>query len=311
MFVWCQRVLHFAEGVAYKRIQAARTAREFPEILDAVRSGDIHLTAVGLLAPKLTADNYPALISAARHLSADEIKRLLADREPKPAVPASVRRLPDPAKAIVRAAPPQHAVAKSVPPPAPSVPPAPRAKSEPLGAERYRVQFTAGHETHAELEELRALMRHQIPDVDVGKILVHAISVLLNQVRKRKFADAARPRPAPAPSNGPPSRHIPAAIRRAVWSRDAGRCTYVSEGGQRCESTDFIEFDHSDAWVHSISHSEQGIVLRCRAHNQLRARLDFGEQHMARFGRRTGSRSSSIRRPPDDPMITSRGGGRG
>jgi hypothetical protein len=30
MFVWCQRVLHFAEGVAYKRIQAARTARQFP-----------------------------------------------------------------------------------------------------------------------------------------------------------------------------------------------------------------------------------------------------------------------------------------
>jgi hypothetical protein len=56
MFAWCQRVLHFAESVAYKRIQAARAVRAHPEILEAVRRGDLHLTAVSLLAPKLTKD---------------------------------------------------------------------------------------------------------------------------------------------------------------------------------------------------------------------------------------------------------------
>src|SRR2546422_9655105 len=49
MFTYCQRVLHFAEGVAYKRIQAARAARQYSEILEAVRNGELHLTAVGLL----------------------------------------------------------------------------------------------------------------------------------------------------------------------------------------------------------------------------------------------------------------------
>src|SRR5882724_7097680 len=47
MFVYCQRVLHFAEGVAYKRIQAARAARRHPEILEALRCGQLHLTAIG------------------------------------------------------------------------------------------------------------------------------------------------------------------------------------------------------------------------------------------------------------------------
>jgi hypothetical protein len=37
MFAWCQRVLHFAEGVAYKPIQAARAVRRHPELLGAVR----------------------------------------------------------------------------------------------------------------------------------------------------------------------------------------------------------------------------------------------------------------------------------
>jgi len=94
MFVYCQRVLHFAEGVAYKRIQAARAARRHPEILEAVHRGELHLTAVGLLAPRLTAGNFAELICAARHRSAEEVRQLLADREPRPALPTSVRRIP-------------------------------------------------------------------------------------------------------------------------------------------------------------------------------------------------------------------------
>jgi hypothetical protein len=91
MFTYCQRVLHFAEGVAYKRIRAARAARRHPELLGALRAGDVHLSAISLLAPRLTEDNCRELIRAARHLGTDEIKRMLADREPKPDRPACVR----------------------------------------------------------------------------------------------------------------------------------------------------------------------------------------------------------------------------
>lgn len=130
-------------------------------------------------------------------------------------------------------------------------------------------------------------MRHQIPDGDLGKILARAVAVLLAQVRKRKFAETPRPRPARPPDspNEIPSRHIPAAIRRAVWRRDAGRCSYVSAGGRRCDSREFLEFDHAEAWTRTRAHSIAGITLRCRAHNQQRARLDFGDLHMARFRR--------------------------
>src|SRR4030095_12636469 len=69
------------------------------------------------------------------------------------------------------------------------------------------------------------------------------------------------------------------------------RRLYLEEG--RCDSREFLEFDHADAWTWTKSHSIAGISLRCRAHNQLRARRDFGEQHMAKFERRTGFESSS------------------
>ena len=120
---------------------------------------------------------------------------MLADREPKPDVPTSVRPIAEPirviAPAVFRAC--SSTDAQPVPPPAAIPPPPAKARTEPLGAERYRVQFTADRETHAQLEELRALMRHQIPDGDVGKILAKAIASLLKQVRKQKFAETSAP----------------------------------------------------------------------------------------------------------------------
>jgi hypothetical protein len=158
------------------------------------------------------------------------------------------------------------------------------------------VQFTADRALYEQLQELRALMRHQVPDGDLGKILARAVAGLLAQVRKRKFAETSTrrsARPCPSP-NETASRHIPAASRRAVSERDGRRCTYVSSSGRRCDSREFLEFDHIEAWANTRVHSIDAITLRCRAHNQQRARLDFGEPHMARFHRRSG----------DDPPST-------
>ena len=85
------------------------------------------------------------------------------------------------------------------------------------------------------------------------------------------------------PTDGKPSRHIPAAIRRTVARRDAGRCTYRSPEGRRCRAREFLEFHHLDPWTRARTHSIEGITLRCRAHNQYQACRDFGERRMARF----------------------------
>ncbi len=313
MFAYCQQVLRFAEGVAYKRIQAARAARRHPEVLAALRRGELHLTGLSLLAPRLDAGNAADLIRASRHRSADEIRRLLADRQPRPDVPASVRRVPAPARptrpAAVAPAPPTSASQTSGqrPAPAPAGQAPPRTLSAPLGCERYHVQFTADHALHEQLQELRALMRHQIPDGDLGAILARAVGLLLKHVRKQKFAETVAPQPAKPETSGAarPSRHIPAAIRRAVWKRDGGRCSYVSANGRRCGAREFLEFDHAEAWASHRSHSIEGITLRGRGHNQQRARRDFGERHMARYGGRGGRRSGpSAAEPSATPPTT-------
>ena len=323
MFHYCVRVLHFAEAVAYKRIAAARAARRHPEVLEAVRRGDLHVTGVSLLAPQLTFGNGVELIEAARHKTADEIRRLLADRQPRPDVPASVRRLPTPAalrspiapgstQATVAGDAPMRSVPEGEPGDAQRaggagaapIGPAPRTDSwadraltRPLGGDRYCVRFTADRELHEQLRELQALMRHQIPDGDLGKILARAVSVLLEQVRKQKFGETPAPRPTKASAEHR-SRQVPASIRRTVVKRDGERCSYVSPGGRRCGAREFLEFHHRDPWARTHAHAVEGIALRCRAHNQYEACRDFGQRHMARFRNRKDDQDTAQRQSP-------------
>jgi len=305
MFVYCVRVLHFSEAAAYKRIRAARAARRHPELLPALRRGELHVTAVSLLAAQLGGESCGEWIRAARHKTAEEVKRLLADRQPKPDVADCVRRLPAPessgnataataskraempaVKADEAGGKPEWVSDRAVSPPIGGASRGPlRSQTSPLGGERYRVCFTADAELHAQLQELRALMRHQVPDGDLASLLGRAVALLLDQVRKRKFGEVSAPKPG-TPANSAASRHIPAAIRRAVVRRDGGRCSYVSRGGERCGAEEFLEFHHVDPWARTGTHSLDGIALRCRAHNQYEACRAFVEAHMARFRKR-------------------------
>ncbi len=82
-----------SEGVALKRIQAAKTANEVPTVFGMVATGRLHLSAVCMLAPKLTAENAEGLLRAATHQSKTTIAKLLAERFSRPDVPTSIRPL--------------------------------------------------------------------------------------------------------------------------------------------------------------------------------------------------------------------------
>jgi len=94
MFSYCVHELRLSEDCAYKRIQAARVARQFPAIFPAVADGRLHLSAVVLLAPYLTLENADGLLAAAAHNSKSEIEELLARRFPRSETIGLVQALP-------------------------------------------------------------------------------------------------------------------------------------------------------------------------------------------------------------------------
>ena len=115
MFAYCVGALHLSEDSAYKRIQAARAARRFPRLFADVAEGRMHLSAVCLLAPHLTAENLDELVDAATHRSKAQIESWLAALvAPASAVPAPRARVtrvapakanPSPARVCNRLAP--------------------------------------------------------------------------------------------------------------------------------------------------------------------------------------------------------------
>src|SRR5947199_66780 len=94
MIAFCMREFNFSEGAAAYRIHVARFARELPAILDALRSGAVHLSGLRVLVPHLDEENHERLLVEAAGKSKREIEEMAARLSPKPPVPDSMRKLP-------------------------------------------------------------------------------------------------------------------------------------------------------------------------------------------------------------------------
>jgi 5-methylcytosine-specific restriction endonuclease McrA len=89
----------------------------------------------------------------------------------------------------------------------------------------------------------------------------HAMAELLALKRPRRLARTA--------SN---SRHVPANVKRVVWTRDGGRCAFVGAHG-RCPKTGFLELHHVVPFAAGGPTGAENLELRCRAHNAYEATL--------------------------------------
>jgi len=282
MFAFCVEELGFSEDAAYARITVARAARRLPAMVEAVRSGQVHLTGLRMLVPHLTEQNHREVLAQAAGKSKRCVEELVARLSPQPAVPALIRKLPElPARATMPPAP----RAAGEPPPIAGPPPgaalAGRAVLAPLTEETFKVQFTASRAFRDKLRQAQDLLRHRVPDGDLAAILERALDLLIEDVKKERFAVGRKARQAPKEEVGS-SRHIPDAIKRAVYERDEGRCTFVDERGRRCGETGALEFDHVDGFARTHRHDIDGIRLLCRAHNQHAAERLYGRAFMER-----------------------------
>ncbi len=331
MFAYCVGELGFSEDAAAKRIQAARAARNFPRLFADVAEGRLHLAAVCLLAPHLAAANVDELVAAATHRRKADIEAWLASRfAPAAGVsgpPARVTVLRARARvdaAAATAAPtagptlafdtsPDSAECVASSPAASAVMSNQHAPGHvlPHAPARFLVQIPIDEATHAKLRHAQALLGHAVPNGDLAGVLDRALDALLSALLKQKAALISRPRSgevrpgaaAPRPTD-PRSRTIPAAVRRAVWGRDAGQCTFTSSEGRRCASRRALEFDHVVPFARGGEATLAGVRLRCRAHNQYEAERAFGTKFMQRKRERGAAAPA---RSPEEQAVHDRG----
>jgi len=296
LFNYCCEVLHLSEPAAYNRIEVARAARRFPDVLRMLGEGSLSLATVRLLAAQLTADNCPELLPAAAGKGKREVERMLAGYFPRPDVPTLIRKLPT---APSLPTPPDPSEPPAVGPPltSPSPPPLPaparRPVVRPLDADRYEIRFTATAETREKLRRAQDLLRHAVPSGDVAQVIDRALTLLLEDLVRKKFGATDRPRASRGTTPG--SRSVAAKVRRTAWSSDEGRCGFVSKSGRRCDATAFIEFDHVVPYGAGGEGTVENIRLLCRAHNA------FESQRL--YGRGRAARSNSSREEFEPPSL--------
>ena len=278
MFSYCRDVLQLSEHAAYARIAAARAAERFPLVMDLLLGGAITLTTVTLLGRHLTAENHVALLQSARHKSKADLEMIVATLQPQPDVRSSVRRLPQP-KRPVRTALLPAAIPEVGPAPQLTTRETPRTPlSQPVAVraiapERYKLQVTIGADTRAKLRRAQDLLRHTRCPADEAAIIERALTLLVEQLEKTKFARTDRPRH--GGTADPTSRYVAAETRRAVSERDAYRCAFVGSEG-RCAETAGLQFHHRIPFADGGPTTVDNLELRCAAHNAYEAERWFG-----------------------------------
>ena len=152
----------------------------------------------------------------------------------------------------------------------------------PLSPVHFRLQVTITSDTHATLRHAQNLLRHTMPGGDLAAIVARALTVLVRELERQRWARTRTPRPADRHTRrisdrpSAQSRHIPSFVRRAVWQRDEGRCAYVGPHG-RCDERAWLEFHHVRPFAVGGPASVENIALRCRAHNAYEGAVFFGK----------------------------------
>ncbi len=271
LFVYCHEVLGYSEDAARHYVTVVYVVLEHAAVLAMLKAGTLCVSGVRVIAPALDVPDVEARLVAAAGKTRNELERLVASWKPKPLVETRTTKVTfDNKQERLELAVQARCEESKL-----DVPPPPRAPMpKPLTAEHYKLQFTIDAETYAELMRLRDLVRHSVPDGDVGKVVAKAIRLARKSVEKRKFGRTDKPKQLPIETSTErapdPSRAPSAATRREVSERDHDQCTYVSHDGRRCSATAWLEFDHKHEFAKGGDTKTTNLRLYCRVHNAAR-----------------------------------------
>ncbi|MFL5273027.1 MAG: HNH endonuclease [Anaeromyxobacteraceae bacterium] len=302
LFYFLHRELGLSKGAAFYRKTAAELLQRYPEVVEPLRSGNLCLSTVVELAKVITPENRGEVVARFVHASKQEAKAISAELRPAEAAPhrdviTALEPLPRSTPAprldlplarvargeVVRPGETRRDLPTCAPesPRAPTLPAVKRDEAEPLTADLRRLHVTVSRRFLEKLAAARDALSHRLPDGGTEAVLEAALDLLLAAQDKMRGL-VKKPRTAAArPSAN--TRHVPAAVRRAVFIRDGGCCQWSVSSGGVCGSRTRVELDHIVPIALGGESTVSNMRLLCALHNGLAARQVFGAQLMDRY----------------------------
>ncbi len=325
MYAYCTSGLGYSNSAASRRIRSARCVARFPEVYTLLETNQVNVSTIAQVSRILTPGNKDALLARIRGKSQREVEAIVAEYEPREAMPRDrvrsvVVRVPvAPASvpahgsrpAAAEAALPversgtESATTAPAPPdehdrngraasPRDDTPASPELTPPATQLEkRAMVEFCASEPFMALYEKLRALMWHRLPvNPSMEAVLSLAMEyVIEKEDPKKKHARRAQRSETTAPrTSGKNPRHVPARVRDEVFARDKGRCSFTGPTGRRCASTQALQVDHIVPAARGGTGTVSNLRLLCAYHNRLESERILG---------RTGRRGAAETPPPN------------
>jgi hypothetical protein len=259
LFTFLVKELRYDEASAYRRVSAIRLIEAVPEVEAKLKEGNLSVATVAQAQSFFQQEKRrykPCSLEKKREIlkklegkSKREAERILASEAPE-AVKADQTRT--------------------------------------IGENAAEIRFTADQELLEMLDQIRALTAHF--DLEPG--YNGLLKFVAAQVLKKLDPSVRKERKSLSPervAERPQSRFIPVRLKREVWKKGEGRCSFVSPvTGLRCESKYGLQFDHIEPYAMGGETSSENLRLLCANHNRLAATLAYGKQKMLPFlGART------------------------
>ena len=267
----------------YTRAMAARVMGRFPEYKESYRNGEVGLSALAMVAPKITDANQAVILEHIRgktkrqtrcFLSKVDCHGFVNNREGTAEITLTLK------------------------------------ESDLEKLEEARAVLSSGGKVPTNGEVfLRAIedlldRRDPVRRAQRAKVRSEKKQVLGSSDRSAAGAGSTHKKPSdrneqqrsvspPVPDRSESLQRIarppiPRQTQHNIWLRDGRRCTHRYPDGDRCEETMMLELDHISPWSRCRTHVEGNLRVVCRRHNQRNADLDLGSEFMGKFRQRPG-----------------------
>ncbi|MBI2645803.1 MAG: hypothetical protein HYW85_02040 [Deltaproteobacteria bacterium] len=227
----------------------------FPEVLEHLSHGSLTLISLSLIESHVTQENGKELIHQIFGKKKEEVEYLLSTlfSKEEPKTKDKIRRLPVIKKES------QHFHSEGIklgtldfsqkePEIFPTISQAlsDTASSKVQEIRKVKIEFVADEKVARLIERAKELLRHKYPHGKLEDLVREAFELLLEKkdpTRKINRNEVVRKISQSA------TRHVPERVKREIWQRDHGQCTFVSQEGKSCESKEFLQLDHIRPWA--------------------------------------------------------------
>ena len=241
LWEFCVKELKYSNGSAGRRVRAMKLIRELPKLKEDLLEGKQNLTSLSQAQSFFRIEEK----TQDKRLTSEEKKKVLDQLEDK-STRECEKELLKLSSAPIQISHPE--------------------KKRAIDETHSELKLVLEAGLLEKLARIQALRSHANPSMTYSELLEYMADEVLKKIDPMKKPSKSSPQNEAVQQTGRIT--LPVGLKREVWKRDEGHCSYVDAQGLKCSSEHFLEIDH--LWPVALGGENrlENLRLLCRAHNQ-------------------------------------------